>query len=858
MKTKTIFISIILTASLLPVSLFAKVSPETGSGSNNNKGIVLLGVETLSEKKQDVLIKTEEEKSSAKFKSNRIVVKYKNDKKPFHVVNLPDNVKILDAIKTYKSYSNVEYAEPDYIAYADITPNDTFYAYQWHMDNANGSGVNAEEAWDTSTGKGVVIAVIDTGIAYENNAPYYQAPDLSSTCFVPGYDFINNDTHPNDDNSHGTHVAGTIAQSTNNNMGTVGVAYDACLMPVKALDQYGSGSYTAIAEAIYWATNNGANVINMSLGGTYDSLILEDAVAYAYNNGVTVVAAAGNENTNTPHYPSSYNDYVISVGATDYNKDRAPYSNYGPDVDVFAPGGNTGEDASGDGYVDGVLQQTIASSSELNTFGYYFFQGTSMATPHVAGTAALIISNGKATTPDDVRIALELTAQDLGETGKDDIFGYGLIDAAAALNWGEEIVDTPPQVNLLSPLNGSTVSGEVELNAKATDDNGILRVDFSVDGTFIGTSAENLYTFVWDSSTVENGIHTITATVLDTVLQKGSSSVVVNVDNTTNKAPVADAGEDQTLSDNDGNGFEMIILDGSNSINTDGFIVSYEWREGSTIIATSSTAILNSKLGTHTYVLTITDELGASGRDDVVVTILANQAPTATAGEDQTIKLGDSAIFKGSESFDNDGTIVSYEWDFGDNTFETGEIVNHIYSYAGIYTATLTITDNGGLTSSDSTTITVSPSEIEVFYDSFEVSEWNGLWIEDAQNDWFQSSQRATDGSKAAEIDGSAKNASLTSTSINLQGKTNALITFDWLIENTLDKKEYLAFDISKDNGVTWQEYVSLKGNVDTENIWHQEKIEISNVNNIKIRFRGKMSGSDEDADIDNVRVVAR
>ena len=421
-KITAVFLVVAVAFSAVPFSVFAVEKTDLRVLNNETGGnIDLPNVVT---------------KGKDKFRSDRIIVKFKNDKK-FQVVKLKSDEEVETELQKYKKLDNVIYAEPDYIAFADTVPNDPYYSpYQWNFDNAAGSGIDTEEAWNISTGSGVVVAVIDTGIAYEtalrSGRNYYQAPDLASTCFVSGYDFINADAHPNDDQGHGTHVAGTIAQSTNNGMGVAGVAYGSCIMPIKALDANGSGSYSAIADSVYYAVNNGAKVINMSLGGTADSVTLRDAVAYAHGKGVTVVAAAGNDNSSLPHYPSSYNDYVISVGATDYTKSRAPYSNYGPDIDVVAPGGDTGEDANGDGYVDGVLQNTF--SNTLNNFGYYFYQGTSMASPHVSGVAALLISSGKASTPGAIRQALESTAQDLGVTGRDDQFGYGLINAFLALS----------------------------------------------------------------------------------------------------------------------------------------------------------------------------------------------------------------------------------------------------------------------------------------------------------------------------------------------------------------------------------------------------------------------------------------
>lgn len=261
---------------------------------------------------------------------------------------------------------------------------------------------------------------------------YEQAPDLAGTLFVDGNDFINGDDHTNDDNGHGTHVAGTIAQSTNNGMGVAGAAFNTTIMPVKVLDAAGSGTYQQVADGIYYAVNNGAKVINLSLGGDSAAPVLEDAVAYAYNNGVIVIAACGNSNSPSCDYPAAYDSYVIAVGATQYDGTRAPYSDYGASLDLAAPGGNTGLDQNGDGYADGVLQQTFKDTPA--DWAYSFFEGTSMATPHVTGIAALLISTN-VTDPDDIREALQNSARDLGPDGWDEEFGWGLVDACAALNY---------------------------------------------------------------------------------------------------------------------------------------------------------------------------------------------------------------------------------------------------------------------------------------------------------------------------------------------------------------------------------------------------------------------------------------
>lgn len=550
---------------------------------------------------------------SRDFVSDELIVKYKGDSKPFRVVKLPAGKSIWQAKREFESKKEVEYAEPNYIAHAFMVPNDPYYKYQWHMYNSVYGGINMQAAWDVSQGLGVKVAVVDTGVAYENYGIYKQAPDLAGTSFAPGYDFVNNDTHPNDDNGHGTHVAGTIAQTTNNNLGVTGVAFRATIMPVKVLDKNGAGTYANVAAGIIWAADNGAQVINLSLGGSADSTTLKNAVAYAYNKGVTIVAAAGNDGTSVISYPAAYDDYVIAVGATRYDQTLAYYSNYGFSLDLVAPGGDLRVDQNNDGYGDGVLQQTFGR--RVDKFGYYFYQGTSMAAPHVSGVAALVISNGVAS-PNNVRAALQTTAEDLGTPGWDSTYGWGLVDAAKALTYVPGPVDNPPTVSITSPLNGATVSGTVAVTADVADDVGVAQVDFYLGPTLIGTDTVAPYGVSWDSTTVVDGTYTLTATAIDTIGQTASHSVSVLVDN-------------------------------------------------------------------------------------------VNDPPVANAGPDQTGYTGQTLTFDGSGSTD-DGTIVSYAWDFGDGATASGVSVTHAYSVEGTYTVTLTVTDNGGLTAQDTAVVTIT------------------------------------------------------------------------------------------------------------------------------------------------------
>lgn len=342
------------------------------------------------------------------------------------------------AVERLQACGEVEYAEANGYAYSTFVPNDPLHSFQWSLENSVNGGIRMHDAWDLAQGDpNVIVAVLDTGAAYEDSGRFRLAPDLAGVSFVPGYDFVSDDSHPNDDHGHGTHIAGTIAQSTDNSLGVAGIAFGCSIMPVKVLDDEGTGDHFAIAEGIYFAVENDAKVLNLSFGSSVDSRTLRNAVAWAYRQGATVVCAAGNDfrNGNPPIYPAAYEEHCIAVGATRFDLRRAAYSSTGFYVDVAAPGGDTSADQNGDGYADGIVQQTF--SEEPGNFAYWFLQGTSMATPHVSGLAALLVSRG-VVRPDKVAQAIEATARDLGPAGWDAEYGWGLIDASAALAYRVE------------------------------------------------------------------------------------------------------------------------------------------------------------------------------------------------------------------------------------------------------------------------------------------------------------------------------------------------------------------------------------------------------------------------------------
>ncbi|MDB4953293.1 MAG: peptidase and in kexin sedolisin [Myxococcales bacterium] len=319
-----------------------------------------------------------------------------------------------------------EIAAPPVEAKHEGFPNDPKYKFQWHLNQ-----IGMPAAWKLANGNGVIVAVLDTGVAYENYKQFTKLPDLEGITFVDPYDFVGNSTHANDDHGHGSHVTGTIAQATNNGIGVAGVALDVKIMPLKVLSGSGSGSVAGIADAIHFAADHGAKVINMSLGGAFPSRVLKKAVEYAHGKGVTVVCAAGNESRNKVGYPAAYPG-AVAVSATQFDEATTFYSNYGKDIDIAAPGGNTRVDQNNDGMPDGVLQNTIAIGDPTKN-DYYGYMGTSMASPHVAGVAALVIGEG-VTDPNMVEKILKDSARKPHDQKyTTDRYGAGIIDAPAAI-----------------------------------------------------------------------------------------------------------------------------------------------------------------------------------------------------------------------------------------------------------------------------------------------------------------------------------------------------------------------------------------------------------------------------------------
>ncbi|MET0519838.1 MAG: S8 family serine peptidase [Burkholderiaceae bacterium] len=415
------------------------------------------------------------------------------------VVDLPGTASETAVAALLSHHPHLKFAELDRRIAPALAVSDPYMGSEWHLGK-----IGADTAWDTSQGAGSTIAILDTGIDGSH-------PDLAAR-MVPGWNIYDNNADTSDVNGHGTAVAGAAAASSNNALGVAAVAGQARLMPIRIADANAYAYWSTVAQGLTWAADHGAKVANISYGGVSGSLTVQNAAQYMKNKGGLVVAAAGNNGIDEGIAPTST---MITVSATDSNDVRTSWSSYGSFVSISAPG------------------QDIWTTTRGG--GYQAWWGTSLSSPVVAGVLALMMSAKPSLDATQQEGLLYSTALDLGPAGRDPYYGYGRVNAAAAVRAAAAATppaDTqPPSVSITSPTGGST-SGWVAVNASASDNVGVARVELRVNGSTVATDSSAPYAFSWDSSTVPNGMANLVAVAFDAAGNAASSATVsINVAN---------------------------------------------------------------------------------------------------------------------------------------------------------------------------------------------------------------------------------------------------------------------------------------------------------------------------------------
>lgn len=422
-----------------------------------------------------------------------------------HAVDLPQGQDEGQTVLKLRGHKDVEFAELDGLVPAAGTTNDPGLANQWYLNN-----ISAPAAWDITTGSSnVVVAVLDSGCDPAH-------PDLTPN-YLPGWNFVDNNTNTSDVQGHGTAVAGCVGASGNNGIGIASVSWSSWVMPVRIAYNNNGQAYaywSTVAQGMQWAVDHGAKIENCSYVGLTGSATIQSAAQYVYNHGGLFVACAGNDNVN-PGFAA--NPYIIIVSGTDSGNNRAYFSDFGNFVTVCAPATN------------------IYTTSNGKTYGYW--AGTSFASPIVAAVLALEWAINPNLSNAQVRSIMIQTVDDLGAAGWDQYFGYGKVNAYRAVVTARDTAasSTPPVVTLSNPTAGATLTGPVSVAISATDASAITRIDFYVDGAVVSSGTSASLNLTWDTTKYASGTHTLSAKAYDALGNTGASK---NISVTVSNVPV--------------------------------------------------------------------------------------------------------------------------------------------------------------------------------------------------------------------------------------------------------------------------------------------------------------------------------
>ena len=756
--------------------------------------------------------------------------------------------------------ARVRYVEPDpELQLIERTPNDPRFGDQYGPQQ-----VRAPEAWDTTLGDlDAKVCVVDTGLRYTHE-------DVAGARWLGGTDVYNGDANPADDNGHGTHVTGIAAASIDNAKGIAGIA-NVGIYAVKALSSLGGAPWSTVATAIRWCADNAGPrvVINLSLGSAVGATVLLSAVLYAYGEGALLVAAAGNSGpcSNCVLYPARYQE-VVAVTCTTASKSQCGFSSDGPESELAAPGdailslshaGDTlyttkGGTSMSAPHVAGVaalvwsqvtsltaenVRQVMRShAQDLGVGGWDEQFGYGLVDAKATLDAAIVPP------PPETRVFIE----DFDDGAANGWTMTGLWHVSS-------ICSVPPSIpNYLGynedsdcqystgarttgtatfdvDLTGATAATlnfdhrfEKEIYSGGAFD--VVRVQVSTNGGSTWTTlrqwdSRNPNQLAWTAHSADLDAYAGGPVKLrfffdsvDTIANNFAGWFLDDVEVTAaqpgNQPPVANAGADQTVADDDGSGGETVSLDGTGSTDADGTITSYEWREGGSPIATGPAPSVTLGVGTHVVSLTVTDDDGAAGTDDVVITVRANEPPTA--GFSSTV-VGLRVDVDGSASSDADGTIAGYAWTWGDGTPDgSGVAAGHTYAASGTYTITLTVTDNGGATGS--TSQVVMAGEARVFFEDFDDGAANGWTLTGL---WHVSSLCSVPPSPPnylgynkdsdCRFSTGARTTGVATFDVDLTGRTAATLNFDHRFEKeTYSGGAYdvMRVQVSTNGGSTW------------------------------------------------------